>query len=103
MTPRDPDLYTRYGLPRTALVYDSTRAAIEAFRAWRDDPIFMPMPTPGQVRLVAQYCQAFIMAPILTCPAEELIQLRARIEQIRTLKELADWLGECRQIGIEPL
>lgn len=105
MTPRDPDLYTRYGLPQTSWTYDGSpmRAAIAAYTAWRDDPIFIPMPAPGQVRLVCQFLQDYINAPIFTYPAEELIQLRARIEHIRTLKELADWLWECRRIGIEPL
>jgi hypothetical protein len=44
-----------------------------------------------------------INAPIFSLPAEELIQLRARILHIRTLNELVDWLWECRRIGIEPL
>jgi hypothetical protein len=103
MSPRDPDPYLFGSLPSTAQAYGATRAAIEAYRAWRDDRIFMPVPAPGQVRLVAQYCQDYINAPIFTYPAEELIQLRARIEHIRTLTELAGWLGECRRIGIEPL
>jgi hypothetical protein len=105
MTPRDPDLYTRYGLPSTAQEPNGSplRAAIAAFRAWSHDPIFVPLPTVEQVRLLAEYCQDYIRAPVFTYPAQELAVLRAMVVQIRTVRQLADWLWECRRIGIEPL
>jgi hypothetical protein len=103
MTPVDPDLYTRYGIPLTAHAYGPTRAAIAAYIAYRDDPIFAPAPTDAQVRLIAQYCQHYIAAPLFTCPADELRRLRREVDHIRTVRELADWLWDCRRIGIEPL
>src|SRR3954467_7623402 len=107
MTPIDPNLYTRYappGLPPlTAHVTGPPRAAIAAYQAYCADPIFQPAPTLDEVRLVAQYCQEFVNAPLFTNPADELRQLRAAVVQIRTVKELADWLWDCRAIGIEPI
>jgi hypothetical protein len=103
MTPRDPDLYMRYSIPLTCDVNGPTRAAIAAYIAFRDDPVMEPAPTPDQVRLVAQYCQHYIQAPMFTCPAYELAQLRDAVMYIRTVQELADWLWDCRRIGIEPL
>jgi hypothetical protein len=102
VTPHDPDLYTRYGMPSTPNG-SPLCAAIAAYRAWRNDNIFHPCPTPAQVRLVAQYCEDVIRAPVFMYPAQELAVLRAMVVQIRTLNELADWLRECRRIGIEPL
>jgi hypothetical protein len=102
MTPTDPDLYTRYGLPTTAHVYGPTRAAIAAYRAWRNDPIFVPPPTLDQVRLLAEYCQDFIGE--YTYPLDELKELRQRVLLIKTLTELADWLWDCRRLArLEPL
>jgi hypothetical protein len=105
MTPRDPDLYTRYGLPSTVQepAGSPTRAAIEAFRAWRDDPIFIPMPTPGQVRLLAEYCQDYISAQAFVFPKEIIADLRAQVVYIKTLDELMNWLEGCRKIGLWPL
>lgn len=107
MTPQDPDLYTHYGLPLTAHVYEPTRSAIAAYIAHRDDPIFVREPDAAQVRLVAEYCQHYINArePFghFTYPADELADLRIRVTRIRTVGELAGWLWDCRRIGIEPL
>jgi hypothetical protein len=103
MTPIDPDLFARYGLPLTAHVYGPAAAAIAAYKAYRADPIFAPEPTAAQVRLVAEYCEHYISSSLFTYPADELAQVRAAIVQIRTLRELADWLWDCRRIGIWPL
>jgi hypothetical protein len=104
MTPRDPDPHTRYGIPLTAHAYAPTRSAIAAYIAYRDDQVMEPAPTPNQVRLVAQYCQEYINAPAFAYyVSPEHFRLRREVEQIRTVRELADWLWDCRRIGIEPL
>jgi hypothetical protein len=105
MTPRDPDPRTRYGTPPLAAhAGASTRAAIAAYVAYRNDPVMEPKPTDAQVRLVAQYCQEWIRSPLFTYPADGLAQLRWDVERIRTVADLADWLWDCRRImRLEPL
>jgi hypothetical protein len=103
MTPRDPDLYTSYGLPLTTHAHAPTQAAIAAYRAFVADSLFVPPPSADEVRLVALYCQEYIGSPMFTYPADELRQLRRTIVHVRTVQELADWLWDCRRIGIEPL
>jgi hypothetical protein len=78
-----------------------TDAAIAAYRAYGRDPIFNPPPTLAQVRLLGEYCQDFINE--YTYPVDELKELRRRIATVKTLTDLADWLWDCRRIGIEPL
>lgn len=103
MTPVDPDLYSRYSLPSIAHVTGPAGAAIAAYKAYCADPIFAPAPTPAEVRLIAEYCEHYISSSLLTYPADELRQLRQAVVQIRTVKQLADWLWDCRRIGIWPL
>jgi hypothetical protein len=90
-------------IPLTCDADERTSAALSVFVAYRADPIMEPRPTPEQVRLVAQYCEEYIWSPTFCFPAEELAELRRRVAYICTLRDLADWLWDCRRIGIEPL
>jgi hypothetical protein len=105
MTPRDPDLYTRYHTPPLAAHADApTRLAIAIYRAYRLDPVLERAPTAAEVRLVALYCQEWIRSPLFTYPADGLAQLRWDVERIRTVQDLADWLWDCRRImRLEPI
>jgi hypothetical protein len=98
-----PNRVTHATIPLIADAYAPTQAAIAAYIAYRDDPVMEPAPTDAQVRLVAQYCQHYISAPLFTYPADELRRLRWEVEHIRTADDLARWLWDCRRIGIEPL
>jgi hypothetical protein len=104
MTPRDPDLYTRYGTPPLAAHADApTRAAIAIYRAYRLDPVLERAPTAAEVRLVAMYCCDYIYGPLPVYVGEDVLELQRRVLYIRTLDDLARWLWDCRRIGIEPL
>jgi hypothetical protein len=89
--------------PFAGLCQRNTDTAIAAFTAYRADPIMEPRPTLQQIRLVAQYCEEYIWSPSYCYPTEELADLRRRVAYIATLRDLADWLWDCRRIGIEPL
>ena len=92
-----------HAAPFQGLCQRNTEAALSVFVAYRADPIMEPRPSLAQVRLVAQYCEEYIWSPLYTHPVDELADLRRRVAYIRTLRDLADWLWDCRRVGIEPL
>jgi hypothetical protein len=98
-----PNRATHATLPLAAHTDAPTRCAIAAYLAYTADPVMEPRPTLQQVRLVAQYCEEYIWSPDFAYVSPELAELRRRVEHICTLRELADWLWDCRAIGIEPL
>jgi hypothetical protein len=105
MTPRanrvtHSDLYA--SPPLIAEAPPAQRLAIAVYRHHRDDPILCRQPNGYEVRLIALYLYDYIHAPIYL-PSAELAELRRRVEYIRTLLDLANWLWDCRRIGIEPL
>jgi len=101
MTPHDPAYYQTP--PPLSKCSSPTLSAIFAYRAYQLDPIMQPPPTLAQVRLIACYLYEYIHAPVFTYPADELKRLRASAEHIVTVRHLADWLWDCRKIGLEPL
>jgi hypothetical protein len=78
------------------------RAAVEAYRNYRADPIFGREPDLYEVRRVVEYCAYYINAPCFSGLAG-IRALRAGIEQVRTVDELGGWLSACKALGFEPV
>jgi hypothetical protein len=98
----DADPYAAIALPLVADAPHAQRCAIAVYVKYRAEPVMEPPPNAYEVRLIAMYLYEYIHAPVHLL-SDELADLRRRVEQIRSLRELADWLWDCRRIGLEPL
>jgi hypothetical protein len=97
------DEYDAFGLPLGVRASGMYAAAILVTLRHIQEPRFEPEPSPTELRLLVEHCAYFIHAPAWKFPARELKMLRASIEHIKTVPDLANWLWGCRQIGIRPL
>jgi len=95
--------YSAAGLPLHYYRQEATRAAILVYVRHMAQPRFEPAPTADELRLVVEYCEYFIHAPAWKIPARELGMLRASIEHVKTVHDLATWLYGCRLIGCAPI
>ena len=58
-----------------------------------------------QVELVRDYCEYYINAPCWATEGAEhrFADLRERIKTLKTVQEVAAWIVDCLQVGIDPL
>jgi hypothetical protein len=79
-------------------------AAVNAYLDHRVDPA-NPPPTPTQFAILQAYLVHYINAPCWDGSGftAELAQLRAAIQRAQTPDDLARWIHDCLQIGIDPL
>jgi hypothetical protein len=100
-----PDLYapyTAHGTPQSVWAYNggSTRHAVVVYACYMRDPMYEPEPTPDEMRLIVEYCDYWIHAPLLVQPRDELHLLRLAILRVQTAEQLAGWLWGCASIGL---
>lgn len=81
-------------------------AAVDSYLAYRVDK--GPAPNPQQTELLRNYCEHYINAPAWTTTCrdafdEELARLRDRIRDLRSADEIAAWIVDCMDIGLDPL
>jgi hypothetical protein len=90
---------------------DVTGVFPRAIKAFMAEGLGHTPATPEQVELVRDYCQYYINAPCWEVGSEEdtpklfkaFKELRERIKSLRTSREIALWISDCLNIGIDPL
>jgi hypothetical protein len=94
--------YTSAGTPVTVWSYNGgrTRHAVVVYACYIRDPRFEREPTPDEIRLIVDYCDYWINAPLLVQPRDELHLLRLAIVRVTTAEQLAGWLWGCSSIGL---
>jgi hypothetical protein len=107
---RMPDMYRERGAPLRWQddVTGILPAAINAFLA---EGLGGPPALPWQIELVRDYMAYYINAPCWQIGNEEdtpklfktFADLRERIKSLRTSSEIAGWIIDCLNLGIDPL
>lgn len=84
---------------------DVTGEMQSAVKAFLNEGLGRSACTPFHIELVRQYLEYYLNAPCWTLVGmeQEFADLRNRVKELRTAREIAAWIVDCLETGIDPL
>lgn len=84
---------------------DVTGVLPAAVRAFIDEGLGRAKCTPEQVELVRDYMEYYVNAPCWLTEGmeQEFADLRTHIKSLKTAKEIATWIKDALEVGLDPL